>query len=81
MKANLLTTIALLTVFAVPALADTQVINGCQVIQAENGNYWFKTDNACQFDRTGLGNRGDGKPLPVVEEIEEPEEPEVDTKV
>jgi hypothetical protein len=54
----LITTVAI-TLMATSANAKT--ILGCEVVKADNGNYFYKVDNACQFDRTGLGERGDGK--------------------
>lgn len=62
MKAIILTA-ALIGGIALPTLAfaETKVINGCEVVQASNGNYFYKVDGACQFDRTGLSAIGDGK--------------------
>lgn len=62
MKAIIITA-ALIGGIALPTLAfaETKVINGCEVVQASNGNYFYKVDGACQFDRTGLSAIGDGK--------------------
>lgn len=61
MKTLYLYTIALLTTFAVPALADPLVLDGCEIVQAENGNHFVKADPTCVFVRDGLGETGDGK--------------------
>jgi hypothetical protein len=54
MKANTLTIIALLTTFAVPAMADTML--GCEVLAVEGSNYVVKADPTCAFDIiTGSG--------------------------
>lgn len=62
-----------------PAFAETRIVLGCEVIQAANGNYFYKVDPTCAFDRTGLGEQGDGKPLPVAE-LPVEEEPADDAK-
>lgn len=47
MKAIYLTTIAMLATFAVPALADTKTMLGCEVV--DKGGYLNKTDPTCVF--------------------------------
>lgn len=63
MKIFILTIFAMIGAIFLPTLAfaETKVINGCEVVQASNGNYFYKVDGACQFDRTGLSAIGDGK--------------------
>lgn len=51
----------LITMFAFTSSASAKTVLGCEVTQASNGNYFFKVDPTCQFDRTGLSDRGDGK--------------------
>ena len=51
--------ILLALLMAMPASA--KVIAGCEVVQADNGNYFYKVDPTCAFERDGLGDRGEGK--------------------
>ena len=53
---------AMIVMAAVSAPAGAKVFAGCEVIKAANGNHFYKVDGACQFDRTGRGDQGDGKP-------------------
>lgn len=54
MKTPILTTIALLAIFAVPALADTRIVQGCEVV--DMGGYSNKVDPTCQFSHNPGGN-------------------------
>ena len=64
LKAILCTSALVMLPFA--GMAETRIVDGCEVIKAENGDYWYKTDGACEFARIGLGSKGDGPfPLPV----------------
>jgi len=47
MKAIYLTTLALVAAFAVPAFADTKIIQGCEVV--DKGGYYNLVDPTCQF--------------------------------
>jgi hypothetical protein len=52
MKADILTTIALLTAFAIPALADgDKTLGGCALI--DKGGYYVKADADCVFSFAG----------------------------
>lgn len=70
MKTTILTVAMLFGALIFPTLTFATTLDGCEIIQAANGNYWFKADPACVFDRSGAGERGDGKPLPVIDEPE-----------
>lgn len=61
MKAIYLALLTLGVAFAVPALADPVVIDGCEVRQSEGGTHFVKVDPTCAFDRVGLGETADGK--------------------
>lgn len=60
---------ALITMLVFTSTATAKTVLGCEVTQASNGNYFYKVDPTCQFDRTGLSERGDGKV--ILEEEEE----------
>jgi hypothetical protein len=49
MKSALLTTAALLTVFALPALAVAGTVAGCETVAVEGSNYTVKADPTCVF--------------------------------
>lgn len=68
MKAIYLTTIALLTTFAVPALADTKVVQGCEV--TDMGGYSNKVDPTCQFNHNPGGNDGANSGLTLQDVID-----------
>ena len=54
MKTLYLYAIALLATFAVPALADTKIVQGCEV--TDKGGYLNKVDPTCQFSHNPGGN-------------------------
>lgn len=65
---------ALITMLVFTSTATAKTILGCEVTQASNGNYFYKVDPTCQFDRTDLGERGDDRVILEDEEEEEEEE-------
>lgn len=64
--------------FAFPAMAtmETRLVEGCVVYPIPHTNAWQKQDPDCNFNRLGLGIKGDGKIGPLIEEEEPPVDPE-----
>ena len=64
--------------FALPAMAtmETRLVEGCVVYPIPDTNAWQKQDPDCNFNRLGLGIKGDGKTDPLIEEEEPPVDPE-----
>lgn len=76
MKKLILTT-TIICGFALPAMAtmETRLVEGCVVYPIPDTNAWQKQDPDCSFNRLGLGNKGDGKIDPLIEEEEPPVDP------
>lgn len=77
MKKLILTT-TIICGFAFPAMAtmETRLVEGCVVYPIPHTNAWQKQDPDCNFNRLGLGIKGDGKIDPLIEEEEPPVDPE-----